>query len=63
MIFYIKYRIYNLKTIPRSLSTFNVALEVGRMGTIKNNLVKETYFNISVSMSIFDKWFIKKKYK
>jgi long-subunit fatty acid transport protein len=49
--------------IPRSLSTFNVALEVGRMGTIKNNLVKETYFNISVSMSIFDKWFIKKKYK
>lgn len=49
--------------IPRSLSTFNVALEIGRMGTIKNNLVKETYFNLSVSMSIFDKWFVKKKYK
>ncbi len=49
--------------IPRSLTSFNVALEFGAMGTTKNNLVKETYFNISISMSIYDKWFIKKKYK
>ena len=49
--------------IPRSLTTFNVALEFGSMGTTKNNLVKETYFNISISMSIYDKWFMKRKYK
>lgn len=49
--------------IPRSLSSLNIALEFGSMGTVKNDLVKETYFNISVSMSIYDKWFIKRKYK
>ena len=49
--------------VPRSLTTLNVALEFGSMGTLKNNLVRETYFNLSVSMSIYDKWFIKKKYK
>lgn len=49
--------------IPRSLTSLNVALEFGTMGTIENNLIRETYVNLSVSMSIFDKWFIKKKYK
>lgn len=49
--------------VPRSLTSFNVALEFGSMGTTRNNLVKETYFNISVSMSIYDRWFMKKKYK
>lgn len=49
--------------IPRSLTSFNVAFEFGSMGTTKNNLVKEAYFNISVSMSIYDKWFMKRKYK
>ncbi len=49
--------------VPRSLTSLNVAVEFGTMGTIQNNLVRETYVNLSVSMSIFDKWFIKKKYK
>ena len=49
--------------VPRSLTSFNVAVELGTMGTIKNNLVKENYFNISISMSINDRWFIKKRYQ
>lgn len=49
--------------VPRSLTSFNVAFEIGSMGTIKNDLVKENYFNISISMSIHDRWFIKKKYQ
>ena len=49
--------------VTRSLTSFNVAFEVGTMGTIRNNLVKENYFNISVSMSINDRWFIKKRYQ
>ncbi len=49
--------------VQRSLTTFNVAVEFGSMGTTANNLVKETYFNISVSMSIHDRWFVKRKYK
>ena len=49
--------------VPRSLTSFNVAFEIGTMGTIKNNLVKENYFNISVSMSINDRWFAKRRYQ
>ena len=49
--------------MPRSLTSLNVALEFGTMGTTKNNLVKENYINLSISMSIYDKWFMKKKYK
>lgn len=49
--------------VQRSLTTFNVAVEFGALGTTNNNLVKESYFNISISMSIYDRWFIKKRYK
>ena len=49
--------------VPRSLTSFNIALEFGKMGTINNNLVRENYFNISIGMSIYDRWFVKRKYK
>lgn len=49
--------------VPRSLTSFNIAVEFGSMGTTKNNLVKENYFNISIGMSIYDRWFVKRKYK
>jgi len=49
--------------MPKSLSSFNLAFEIGKMGTTNNNLVKETYFNISVGISIHDIWFVKRKYK
>lgn len=49
--------------MPRSLSSFNLALEIGRMGTTENNLVKETYFNISMGISLHEVWFVKRKYR
>ena len=49
--------------VPRSLTSFNIAIEIGKMGTISNNLVRENYFNISIGMSIYDRWFVKRKYK
>lgn len=48
---------------PRSLTSFNVALEFGKMGTIEHDLIRENYFNISIGMSIHDRWFVKRKYK
>jgi hypothetical protein len=33
------------------------------MGTTKNNLIEESYFNISVGVSIRDRWFVKRRYK
>ena len=60
------YGLYIPKGMWREINNFSsnsFALEFGSMGTTKDNLVKETYFNISINMSIYDKWFIKKKYK
>lgn len=37
----------------------NFAAEIGREGTLQNNLVRETYVNFHLSFTLNDKWFIK----
>lgn len=49
--------------IPRAMTTLNVALELGKMGTTRNNLIEESYFNISLGVSLHDRWFVKRRYK
>lgn len=49
--------------IQRAGATINFALEIGRMGTTKNNLVSQTYFNFSLGVSLHDRWFVKRRYK
>jgi len=49
--------------MPKSLSSFNLAFEIGKMGTTENKLVKETYFNISIGISLHEIWFVKRKYR
>lgn len=49
--------------MPRSLSSFNIAFEIGKMGTTEKELVKETYFNISIGVSLHEVWFVKRKYR
>ncbi len=48
--------------IPRSLTSINLALEVGRRGTIANNLVQETFVNFSLGVAIYERWFVKRRY-
>jgi hypothetical protein len=43
------------------LSTFNVAFELGQMGTNQSNLVRESYYKVHVGFSINDSWFIRQK--
>ncbi len=45
-----------------TFSKINIGLEMGKRGTQYNNLVAENYFNISVGLSLSDKWFVKRKY-
>jgi hypothetical protein len=45
-----------------TLSNVNIGLEYGIKGTTSNNLVQENYFNLNVSFSLNDKWFVKSKY-
>ncbi|MFO8055396.1 MAG: hypothetical protein R6U19_09590 [Bacteroidales bacterium] len=48
--------------IPRSASSFDLGVEVGQMGTTDNNLIKETYVEVSLGLSIFERWFVQPKY-
>ena len=48
--------------IYRSNSTINVAAEIGKKGTKKNGLVLENYARLNFSMSLYDLWFVKRKF-
>lgn len=49
--------------ITRAMTSLNIAFEFGKMGTVKNNLIEESYFNISFGLSLRDRWFVKRRYK
>jgi long-subunit fatty acid transport protein len=43
-------------------STFNLAFNAGRRGTLENNLIRENYMFLSFSVTLYDFWFMKRKY-
>jgi hypothetical protein len=43
-------------------SNLNLALEIGTRGTKDANLVEEKFTNFKMSLSLNDRWFIKRKY-
>lgn len=43
-------------------SSLNVGFEWGRRGTTSANLIQENYFNMFISLSLNDRWFIKRKF-
>ncbi|WP_088323640.1 hypothetical protein [Polaribacter tangerinus] len=45
----------------KKLSNVNLGFEYGQRGTTENNLLKENYFNVRLSLSLSDTWFIKRK--
>ena len=47
--------------ITGSFSNVNVGMEYGRRGTQAADLVRENYVNFTVSLSLNDKWFVKRK--
>ena len=48
--------------IPGSFSNINIGMEYGRKGTKAADLVRENYINFTVSLSLNDQWFVKRKY-
>ncbi|NER18206.1 hypothetical protein [Spongiivirga citrea] len=46
----------------RNFSNVNVAIEYGQRGTTFQKRIKENYFNINISLSLNDKWFVRRKY-
>ena len=48
--------------ITGSFSNVNLGFELGKKGTANANLIQENYANFSVSFSLNDKWFEKRKF-
>lgn len=47
----------------KGFSNITTGFEYGRKGTLKQNLIKENYFNFKVGFSLNDKWFQRTKYQ
>lgn len=45
----------------KRMSTVNLGLEYGQRGTTANNLIQENYFNFRLSLSLSDRWFVKRQ--
>ncbi len=48
--------------IPRSFSTLNIGIEVGRGGTKATNLIQDNYIRLNVGVSIWERWFVQRRY-
>ena len=48
--------------VGNMFSNLNLALEVGNRGTTDANLVEEKFANLKMSLSLNDRWFVKRKY-
>jgi hypothetical protein len=47
---------------PKSKSTANLAVELGKQGTTDYNLAKNNYMKLSVYLNLYDYWFVKRKF-
>ena len=49
--------------LPKTQSKANVAFEVGQYGTREGGLIQERYAKMDVGISVFEYWFMKRKYR
>ncbi len=47
----------------RMLSNVNLGFEYGQRGTTDSGLVQENFFNAKISLSLNDRWFVKRKFE
>lgn len=49
--------------INRWYNGITVGFDIGQRGAINNNLIRETYFNFSIGINMFDIWFQRPQYE
>ena len=49
--------------LPKTLSKVNFAFELGQYGTREAGLIQERYVKMNVGVSVFEHWFMKRKYR
>lgn len=63
-----KYAITGGVTLPfqksniQRMNSIDLGLELGRKGTLENNLIQQTFFNVRIGINFADKWFAKRLY-
>ncbi|MDG2193972.1 MAG: hypothetical protein P8K77_03775 [Polaribacter sp.] len=45
----------------KKISNLNLGVEYGKKGTTANDLIQENYFNLRLSLSLNDSWFVKRR--
>lgn len=48
--------------VGRYFSNANLGIEIGKRGTTKQNLIEENFINFQISLSLTDRWFVKREY-
>ena len=48
--------------LPKTASKINLALEVGKRGTMNNGLIEEDFVSIHAGFNFCDRWFVRRKY-
>jgi len=48
--------------LPKSKSTANIAIELGKKGTTQDNLIRDNYTKLSLYLNLYDYWFGKRKF-
>ena len=48
--------------VGRLFSNINTVIEIGKRGTTDSNLVEENFIKFQLSLSLNDRWFVKRKY-
>ncbi len=48
--------------VGRFFSNANLGIEIGKRGTTNQNLIEENFINFQISLSLNDRWFVKRKF-
>jgi long-subunit fatty acid transport protein len=48
--------------LPRTLTTIDLSVEFGKTGTTAHNLIQENFINFTMGVSLYERWFVKRKY-
>jgi len=48
--------------VGNGISNANLGFEIGQRGTTNSNLIQENFINFQLSLSLNDRWFVKRKY-
>ena len=50
------------KSVINRMNSLDIGLEVGKRGTLENNMIRQNFINLRIGVNFADKWLNKKLY-